>query len=333
MEAPDSPDLTGALEAALEREASAHTGQENESADQQREWETDSSPYDSSSDSSSEDDSEDEEYGDHPLLSMEETARILMAEINADENDGAKSRAAESAIRSKHELLNEVLPKPDVTITSDMEIKSLGNVKFIVDNTIVIQGLAPGHHQVIDLESVLCKEDRTVIGALHEVLGNVTSPLYTVGFNNREAIQELQLAVGTPIFFSVPHAKYVLTQPLRQVKGTDASNLHDEEVPEDEMEFSDDEKEQLFKKQKKLQNQTKRRGGQPLGQRRSSPSAVSIATSATLDYDEDEEGPYRPLARPTGFGSSTLPPRPDHSAYQNRSHSNGGRPGGNSRGR
>lgn len=35
------------------------------------------------------------------------------------------------------------------------------------------------------------------------------------------------------------------------IKGTDASNMFDEELPEEEQEFSDDEKEAMYKKQKK----------------------------------------------------------------------------------
>ncbi|KAJ3190038.1 hypothetical protein HDU85_000329 [Gaertneriomyces sp. JEL0708] len=56
---------------------------------------------------------------------------------------------------------------------------------------------------------------------------------------------------GTPVFVIPSLASYVLTEALKRQKGSDASNLWDEEVGDDEMEFSDDEKEMEWKRNKK----------------------------------------------------------------------------------
>ncbi|KAL2022881.1 hypothetical protein VTK56DRAFT_4412 [Thermocarpiscus australiensis] len=336
-DAPPSPGVTHALEAALDGMLSS-VAPSNEQAQQQEggnevqdedrpEWEVDSSPYESSSessssDSSSDDDSEDD--GGYPLLGIEETARLLMAADGEGDGDGdgtGKSKGAGAALRTKNEIPEEVIPKPDVNITPEMKIELLGNIEFIVENTVVIKSQTPGEVQVLDLGSVLCKEDRVVIGALAEVIGNVRSPMYTVSFAKEEDIQELGLVVGMPIFYSVQHANYVFTQPLKEAKGTDASNLHDEEVAADEMEFSDDEKEAEYKRQQKL----KRRGGkagrggrEQSSQPRPPGSTESPQTTSgvSLNYD-DEDGPYRPLARPPSFGQGAppslppLPPKPE----------------------
>ncbi|KXX76263.1 H/ACA ribonucleoprotein complex non-core subunit NAF1 [Madurella mycetomatis] len=317
-----SPSVTHALEAALDGMLSSATGtggqpQQEDAGDveqaEDQEWEVDSSPYESSSDSSSSDSSSDEDSedeGGYPLLGIEETARLLMAADGEGEGDGdgtGKSKGAGSALRTKNEIPEEVIPKPNVTITPDMKIELLGNVQFIVENTAVIKSQAPGEVQVLDSGSVLCREDRTVIGALAEILGNVRSPLYTVGFATEDEIKELELAVGTPVFYSVQHANYVFTQPLRETKGTDASNLHDEEVAADEMEFSDDEKE-------------------------ADTEPANAALGAGLNYDEDDDGPYKPLARPPGFGQfgppplAALPPKPESGFSAHRGgHSHGQR--------
>ncbi|SPQ25543.1 8f43c205-7ff4-4704-a337-e14aeeba9b57 [Thermothielavioides terrestris] len=316
-----SPDVTHALEAALDgmlshavQPAQRVQGQEQqndagseEQEDGQPEWEADSSPYESSSessssDSSSDDDSEDE--GGYPLLGIEETARLLMAADGEGEGDGdgdgaGRSKGASAALRTKNEIVDEVIPIPDVTITPEMKIERLGNIEFIVENTVVIKSQTPGEVQVLDLGSVLCKEDRTVIGALAEVLGNVRSPMYTVGFRAEDEIKQLGLVVGLPIYYSVEHANYVFTQPLREAKGTDASNLHDEEAAADEMEFSDDEKEAEFKRQQKM----KKRGGKAGRGGREQSIATSHTLSphpppAGLNYDEDDDGPYKPFRRP-----------------------------------
>ncbi|KAK4144597.1 Gar1/Naf1 RNA binding region-domain-containing protein [Dichotomopilus funicola] len=348
-----SPDVTHALEAALDGMLSNiggsdpgpshvaqphnghHTVQQDPAPDApqegepqgagEAEWEADSSPYESSSESSSSDsdsDDDSEDGGSYPLLGIEETARLLMAADGDGDGDGdgpGKSKGAGAALRTKNEMAEEVIPKPDVTITPEMKIESLGNIEFVVETTVVIKSQTPGEVQVLDSGSVLCKEDRTVIGALAEVLGNVRSPMYTVGFSTEDDIQQLGLVVGMPIFYSVQHANYVFTQPLKEVKGTDASNLHDEELPADEMEFSDDEKEAEYKRALKQ----KRRGGKAgRGGREASVASTYTASSYTatgsvLNYDEDEDGPYKPLTRPAGFGQGgasslpALPPKPE----------------------
>lgn len=43
-------------------------------------------------------------------------------------------------------------------------------------------------------------------------------------------------------------ASYVFTQQLRAQKGSDASNVWDEEIGANEMEWSDDEEEQEYKR-------------------------------------------------------------------------------------
>ncbi|KAK1775223.1 Gar1/Naf1 RNA binding region-domain-containing protein [Copromyces sp. CBS 386.78] len=367
LDSPPSPDVTSTLEAALNGMLDAPTssatvtngeaqdGAQDAQEQEHPEWEEDSSPYESSSesssDSSSDDDSDDEDA--HPILGVEETVRMLMAGLDDEEEDGPnKGKGAGAPLRTKNEIVEEVIPKPEVVITPEMTIEPLAHVEFIVENTVVMKSRVPGEVKVLDLGSVLCKEDRTVIGALAEIIGNVKSPMYTCVFANQEEIKQLGLEVGTHIFYSVDHANYVFTQELKKQKGTDASNLHDEEIGADEMEFSDDEKEAEYKKQLKM----KKRGGKAGrgGLREQvlrdqsyapnagyAPSAASSATldhtpttsNATLNYDEDDDGPYRPLARPVGFGQGgppSLPPKPE--VGFNAAHGGQGQRGGFSRG-
>lgn len=362
--APASPHVAHALEAALDgllsSTAQAAAGEcgaptQDTTTDgmdgvegEHPEWEADSSPYESSSesdssDSSSEDDSEDE--GGYQLLGLEETAKLLMAEAGDGEGEAKAGKGVGGGqVRTKNEVPDEPLPKPDVVITQDMQIQPLGLVQFVVERTVVIKSQTPGEVQALDTGSVLCRGDRTVIGVLAETLGNVRSPLYTVGFMTEEEITDLDLQVGTEVFYSVDHAKYVFTQELKQVKGTDASNLHDEEVAADEMEFSDDEKEAEYKRQLKAKKRGNKagRGGReqghqshPLGN--SNVPAAPNNSGSGLNYDEDEDGPYKPLARPANFGQGLppslpqLPPKPEmgfgpsRGGHGHRGSSRGGR--------
>ncbi|KAL1841326.1 hypothetical protein VTJ49DRAFT_7163 [Mycothermus thermophilus] len=327
---PTSNSEAGAQNQSMEIE-NGDAGTENQQADQDDqdggdnpEWEVDSSPYESSSESSSDSDSdEDSEAGSgYPLLSLEETARILMqSDLHAD--DEIKGPAG--APRTKNEVEEEAPPIPDVTITPDMKIERLGEIQFVVENTLVIKSSQPGKEKVLDMGSVLCKEDRTVIGALADIIGNVESPMYTVLYKDESKIRELGVTPGMPVFYSVQHANYVFTQPLREVKGTDASNLHDEEVGPEEMEFSDDEKEAEYKRAQKMKKQAKQANKKAdrtkSGFAKNDNAAAKGAGSMdALNYDDDDE-PYKPLQRPQSFSQSG----PDNSNYNYFASSGGGR--------
>ncbi|QSZ33699.1 hypothetical protein DSL72_005270 [Monilinia vaccinii-corymbosi] len=309
------------------------------------EWEVDSSPYESSSDSSdssSEDDSEDED-GDntYKLLSPEEQARILMEGDGGSDDEGTSKGAKDTGaqLRTKNEIPEEIIPKPDVTITPEMPITELGKVEGIVGNIVLIKAFTTGEYRVLREESVLCLEDRSVIGVVSETLGRVEQPLYCVRFTNAEAITEAGLSVGTTVSYSEQHSTYVFTQALKAYKGTDASNLYDEEVGEEEMEFSDDEKEAEHKrkiKRKKAERKggrTQQNGGHSHGGHASQQSQTPGSNNAVLNYDEAEDGPYKILSRPTGFtGGASGGEAPQEVSHYNRPGHRGDR-GGRGRGR
>ncbi|EFQ32093.1 NAF1 domain-containing protein [Colletotrichum graminicola] len=285
------------------------------------EWEIDSSPYESSSESSSDDSSSDEESeaGGYQLLGVEETARMLMEMEGGSDDEGGNEggKAGTSGhLRTKNEMVVETIPKPDVTLAADDKVEALGLVDQIVDNIMVIKAFTPGEYQVLDTGSVLCTEDRKVFGVVWETIGKVLQPMYTVMLSTADEIREAGLAVGAKVYYPPAHAKFVFTQPLKNLKGSDASNIHDEEVAEDEMEFSDDEKEAEHKKQVKQKKKEARFGkggggaeGRGRGGREPHPLRNEVSAPPVeggLNYDDEDDGPYKPLARPPGFGQ--VPP-------------------------
>ncbi len=68
---------------------------------------------------------------------------------------------------------------------------------------------------------------------MFDTFGPVHKPMYTILFNSEEEVKGRNLQRGAKVFFLPDLAKYVYTQPLKRQKGTDASNLYDEEVGED----------------------------------------------------------------------------------------------------
>ena len=326
IDRPESPpSLTGALEAHLgglvgtdnAEQVLAGTaapqsgGEPDEAQEGNPEWEADSSPYESSSESSSSDSSseEDSDNEGYELLGVEETARMLMEAEGGSDDEGGKGGKSGGGgqLRTENEMAEEVIPLPDVTITPEMKVEELGTVEQIVENMLVIKAITHGEYQVLDTGSVLCNVDRVVVGAVSETIGKVIQPLYTVRYSNEEQIKELGVEIGTKIFYPVDHAAFVFTEPLKSMKGTDASNLHDEEVGADEMEFSDDEKEQEYKRSLKKKKRKKAGAGAPGrgGRDQPHPSRQEMGPSGELNYDDDD-GPYKPLTRPPGFGSGPV---------------------------
>lgn len=317
------PSITGALEAALGLEpevpvvvdAEAALAQNNPTmleaqtqpaatngASEQPEWEADSSPYESSSSETTSDDSSDADSDNegYELLGVEETARMLMEQEGGSDDEGgdkAGKPSTASQLRTKNELPAERIPKPDVTITPETKVDELGAVEHIVENMVLIKAFTPGEYQVLDTGSVLLNESRTVIGAVAETIGKVLQPMYIVHFDSAEDIAAHDVTVGSKILYPVEHAKFIFTEPLKNLKGSDASNIHDEEVGDDEMEFSDDEKEAEYKRAKK-ELKRKKHGGDRGGK---GPHPLrQVEGPAELNYDDI--GEYTPLTRPAGFG-------------------------------
>lgn len=289
------------------------------------EFEIDSSPYESTSSdvstdtSSSEDSGDDSDADDYEMLSPEEEARRLLAE-----DGGAEEKPTSGVLRTLNEKPDEVVPKPQVDVTADMKIEELGCVENVVENSALVKANTSGEYQVLESGSVLCLEDRSVIGVVAETLGRVQQPYYSVRFTNAAAIKEAGIVQSTKVFYVAHHSTTVFTQPLKAYKGSDASNLHDEEVGDDELEFSDDEAEAEHKRQVKLQKRARyeAKHGQehgvlgapqqrprlpnnhPNGHLNAWPEHPPNPAEPSLNYDDagaDSDDLYTPLARPSNL--------------------------------
>lgn len=263
---------------------------------------------------------------------------------NADTRDAPDSKP----LRTKNEKPDEIVLKPDVTVTPDMEIQELGTVEKIVEDNILIKAKVSGEYEVLESGSVLCLGNRSVIGVVAETLGLVQQPYYTVRFPDVAAITEAGIVVGSLIFYLKERSKYVFTQPLKAIKGSDASNMHDEEVAENEVEFSDDEDEISHKQHlKRLRNQPKRddhedndtrvgfskgpsrgrrgRRGQGRGDHSQNHQDFRHGKTESLNYDDNKDGDdmYTPLTRPADLHQIMAkgPPPPvegyDKTSFQN----------------
>jgi len=194
---------------------------------------------------------------DEESLSLEQRHANSLADLKRlvtdDEEDIYPVKAT---FKTKHEIDLPELPTVHIKVVdTQLEIRLLGRVTAITDTMVVVETSTSDLKQALDYGSVVCLEDRRVLGAVFETFGPVHKPLYSIRYANQEAVQEAVQETGVVkdanVYYVPTLGQYVYPENLRGLKGSDASNFWDEEVDEADKEFSDDEKEAEFRRQMK----------------------------------------------------------------------------------
>ncbi|MCO5556099.1 hypothetical protein L7F22_009643 [Adiantum nelumboides] len=196
-----------------------------------------------------------------------------------EDGEGGPSGGGGRGPATKNEVIEPTLDAPPYTLVpEEIDIRPLGKIHSIVDSVVVVSqdtGKAPGpqrsngylappvdrtgrvgeqegEYSVLDTGSVLAFEDRNVLGVVYETFGSVQAPLYALRYASPAHVNLDQIQLGKPVFYVPTGSSYILTRALRAMgKGSDASNIWDEEIGDNEQEFSDDEAEAAFKKNQK----------------------------------------------------------------------------------
>lgn len=71
--------------------------------------------------------------------------------------------------------------------------------------------------------------------------------MYQVKFNDKFPLDAEKVKISREVFHVPQRSNFVFVNELKHWRGSDASNLHDEEPAEFELEFSDDEQEATHK--------------------------------------------------------------------------------------
>ncbi|KAL7328435.1 hypothetical protein PS15p_206705 [Mucor circinelloides] len=205
----------------------------------------------SSTDSSSSDDDNEDNDDDE----MGTTTKKVMG----DEDD---EQYPDGIVKTAHEIVDFVVEKPQFEMNAQTEIIFAGSIFQVIDNVIVIHCKPHSEYSTLDQGSLLVYENREVMGEVFETFGPVARPYYSVRFNDAKEINQEFAKVGQDVYFvpSYQKTQIVETEKLRKMKGTDASNVYDEEVGEDELEFSDDEKEMEYRQRKNREKKMKKKG-------------------------------------------------------------------------
>jgi len=86
---------------------------------------------------------------------------------------------------------------------------------------------------------------------IYETFGPTTQPMYQIKFNSTYPLDTEKIRVSRPVFHVPRRSHFVWVRQLVALKGSDASNMNDEEPAEHELDFSDDEAEAEFKRSQK----------------------------------------------------------------------------------
>ena len=256
-------------------------------------------------------------------MSVEEASKLSSASSSAsgssDEEDSSSSEsdsvvaveepkvtAMSMVPRTAHEVIVEDEADMEVTVLeASQELLPLGVVQSVVKNLIVLRSISGS--KPLDLDTVVATADRHVVGVIEEVIGPTAYPFYSVrrvkGYAGPALERDLELLYlldGSN--FAVPSKR----------RGCDASDQFDEELPENLLEFSDDEAEQEARRAKKKKNPRARKPDHLLNAQVSQAKLLQQHEKQQAYYQKTQAaGPaalYQPAAVvPGGSGGGLLP--------------------------
>ncbi|RKP29151.1 hypothetical protein METBISCDRAFT_9017, partial [Metschnikowia bicuspidata] len=120
-------------------------------------------------------------------------------------------------IVSKNELTEEeasTLPA-DYRVPENAPLEYVGTIIGLVEQSAIISASTSGEFRVLKENSVLCFEDRLVLGPLFEVFGRLQSPKYRVKFNTGEEFHQISDKKGEKVYYVVPESQFVYTAALK----------------------------------------------------------------------------------------------------------------------
>ncbi|EPX72453.1 snoRNP assembly factor Naf1 [Schizosaccharomyces octosporus yFS286] len=258
----------------------------------------------SQSDSESSDDDSSDSDSDSDSGSGTDSTSSL-SEVHDNEKLELEHESEATPPKTVHELPEEVYERPTIELGPDSPIEPLGNVLQVLKKELVIQSDVQNEELIFDEKTVLCFEDRTIVGFIHETFGPVSSPFYVVRFTNEEECASINPSVGKRVFYVPTMANRLDPEPLKYIKGSDASNVYDEEINPSEQEFSDDEAEAAAKQSKRKKK------------RKTKPTSHASLTEAEASYRPTPRASYAP-EMPAPPSLSSIPhhvPGPVRSPY------------------
>ncbi|KAI0785386.1 Gar1/Naf1 RNA binding region-domain-containing protein [Irpex lacteus] len=231
--------------------------------------------------------------------------------LGDDEEDGGTgANMTAEQMRTKNEVGESTVMIPEIEeVGEDEVLDKVGEVMSIIDKVVIVKGTpsqvqSRGSEKALDSDTLLVFEDRKVLGYVWETFGPTHQPFYRVQFNDAYPLDTEKVRISRPVFHVPARSNFVFVGLLKQLKGSDASNAHDEEPGEDELEFSDDEAEREHKRAL-----ADKRAGREPSSRQTTPGPSRIRDPYMTD-DLYGANPYDAAYNDMDFGAGPSRPPP-----------------------
>lgn len=216
------------------------------------------------SDSEEEDQKEKKDFIlDDKTYSSEKSKLNKLYEQNQEEgiDDGTMNKYT----GTRHEIINEKERKDypiPFEVTNEDKFEECGIVKNIIENEILMTGINNNVLKVLNLDNIIFLPDKKYIGFIDDVIGQIDNPVYAIKIYPNIIEEKIieKINPGDKLFFCSNKANVINAIELKnKSKGCDASNAFDEEVSEDERDYSDDEEEVKAKVRRKNNKKNKKK--------------------------------------------------------------------------
>ncbi|KAI0348278.1 NAF1-domain-containing protein [Trametopsis cervina] len=231
--------------------------------------------------------------------------------LGEDDDEGGGGIVSPDQVRTQNEVgeVNVVIPEVE-EVGNEEVLEKVGEIMSIIDKVVIVKGAASqvqnrGSDKALDSDTLLVFEDRKVLGYIWETFGPTSQPFYRIQFNEKYPLDPEKVRLSREVYHIPIRSNFVFVSQLKALKGSDASNAHDEEPAEDEVEFSDDEAEREHKRNIK----DRRGGGESSSSRQPSPSPSHIRESY-LDDDTYVANPYDAAYNDMDIGGAPVRPPP-----------------------
>ncbi|KRX21130.1 H/ACA ribonucleoprotein complex non-core subunit NAF1 [Trichinella nelsoni] len=203
----------------------------------------------SADDDSSISDSSVAEFSDSSDISVDSESNLLCVLKTSVAVSRYKYNGNLKAPKVYGELSPEELPKIErlsIKAYGNVELLELGEIKSVFEKMIIIH--SSENVPPLAENTVVFNDSRKSVGEIFEVFGLVKRPMYVIRYNDKSEIEELELKEKMKLYYADDPDFTNKLIPLSLItKGSDASWMHNHEVPEDERDFSDDEAERKWK--------------------------------------------------------------------------------------
>ena len=215
------------------------------------------------------DSDDDEKKEKKEFILDDKTYTSEMSKINKlyeqNQEEGVDDGTMNKYTGTRHEIINEKERKdypPPFEVTIEDKFEECGTVKNVIENEILMTCINNNVLKVLNLDNIIFLSDKTCIGFIDDVIGQINNPVYAIKLYPNIIEQKIieKINIGDKLFFCSNRANVINAIELKnKSKGCDASNAFDEEVSEDEQDYSDDEEEVQAKIRKKNNKKNKKK--------------------------------------------------------------------------